>query len=106
MNTIYSLNCILQVVQLILDGVLLCPPSECPQVICEIMAGCWKTNSKHRHKFAEISDTFRRALNKVRFLGIFQIINNFRYLCTLHSSFPFEIGRLCYYFGTRTSTTK
>lgn len=42
-------------VQLILDGVLLCQPSDCPPIICRIMEGCWKTEPKDRLKFSQIA---------------------------------------------------
>ncbi|XP_035704965.1 tyrosine-protein kinase transmembrane receptor Ror isoform X2 [Folsomia candida] len=44
-----------EVVQLILDGVLLCQPSDCPPIICRIMEGCWKTEPKDRLKFSQIA---------------------------------------------------
>lgn len=50
---------ILKVVTLILDGVLLCPPSDCPPQICSIMEGCWKTEPKDRLKFPQIVQKLR-----------------------------------------------
>ncbi|CAL8087967.1 unnamed protein product [Orchesella dallaii] len=50
-----------EVVQLILDGVLLCPPSDCPPLIQEILAGCWKTESKDRFNFKQICEKFIKA---------------------------------------------
>ncbi|CAG7717417.1 unnamed protein product [Allacma fusca] len=50
-----------EVVQLILDGVLLCPPSDCPKIISQIMQGSWKTDSKDRLKFPAICDKFIKS---------------------------------------------
>lgn len=50
-----------QVVQLILDGVLLCPPSDCSPLIQEIMAGCWKTEAKDRLTFKQICEKFSKS---------------------------------------------
>ncbi|KAG8179337.1 hypothetical protein JTE90_006960 [Oedothorax gibbosus] len=45
-----------EVVKLILQGILLSSPEHCPPFICNIMAGCWKTEPKDRLTFAEVFD--------------------------------------------------
>ncbi|RWS03740.1 BDNF/NT-3 growth factors receptor-like protein, partial [Dinothrombium tinctorium] len=45
-----------QVVKLILQGILLIPPEDCPQFVYKLMAGCWKTEVKDRIKFPLIFD--------------------------------------------------
>ncbi|CAL8087973.1 unnamed protein product [Orchesella dallaii] len=50
-----------EVVQLLLDGVLLCPPSDCPPLIQEMMAGCWKTDSRDRFTFRQICNRFAKS---------------------------------------------
>ncbi|XP_013784786.1 tyrosine-protein kinase transmembrane receptor Ror-like [Limulus polyphemus] len=43
-----------EVVKLVLQGILLSPPGECPYYIYDIMAGCWKTEPRDRLKFPDI----------------------------------------------------
>ncbi|GIY68764.1 NT-3 growth factor receptor [Caerostris darwini] len=43
-----------EVVRLILQGILLSPPENCPPHICTIMAGCWKTEPRDRLTFQEV----------------------------------------------------
>ncbi|EEC03538.1 nerve growth factor receptor TRKA, putative [Ixodes scapularis] len=43
-----------EVVKLILQGILLSPPEECPPYVYNIMAGCWKTEPRDRLSFDEI----------------------------------------------------
>ncbi|XP_076313444.1 tyrosine-protein kinase transmembrane receptor Ror-like [Tachypleus tridentatus] len=43
-----------EVVKLILQGILLSPPEDCPSFIYSIMAGCWKTEPRDRLSFEEI----------------------------------------------------
>lgn len=50
-----------QVVTLILQGIMLIPPEECPPVICEIMRDCWKTDPRERIKFPDILDRLEKA---------------------------------------------
>lgn len=45
-----------EVVKLILDGVMLIPPEECPSVVIELMKNCWKTEPRHRITFPSICD--------------------------------------------------
>lgn len=40
--------------KMIITGSLLIPPSNCPNIICEIMATCWKTEAKDRPKFDHV----------------------------------------------------
>lgn len=48
----------LQVVKLILQGILLIPPDECPDFIYKMMAATWKTDPKDRTNFPDILDAF------------------------------------------------
>ncbi|XP_022244265.1 tyrosine-protein kinase transmembrane receptor Ror-like [Limulus polyphemus] len=50
-----------EVVKLILQGILLSPPEDCPSFIYSIMAGCWKTEPRDRLSFEEI---FQRLVDK------------------------------------------
>ncbi|CAN8002191.1 unnamed protein product [Ixodes hexagonus] len=43
-----------EVVKLILQGILLSPPEECPAYVYSIMAGCWKTEPRDRLGFGDI----------------------------------------------------
>ncbi|KAH8018791.1 hypothetical protein HPB51_012181 [Rhipicephalus microplus] len=43
-----------EVVKLILQGILLSPPEECPPHVCTLMAGCWKTEPRDRLSFSDI----------------------------------------------------
>ncbi|KAL1123945.1 hypothetical protein AAG570_001715 [Ranatra chinensis] len=45
-----------EVVKLILQGIMLIPPEDCPASICEIMETCWKTEPRDRATFSEIYD--------------------------------------------------
>ncbi|XP_012234031.2 high affinity nerve growth factor receptor-like isoform X1 [Linepithema humile] len=50
-----------EVVKLILQGIMLMPPEECPPVICQIMRDCWKTDPRERIKFPDILDRLEKA---------------------------------------------
>ncbi|CAH1130539.1 unnamed protein product [Ceutorhynchus assimilis] len=50
-----------EVVKLILDGIMLIPPEDCPALICELMKNCWKTEPKHRATFTFIKDVLDEA---------------------------------------------
>lgn len=50
-----------QVVRLILQGIMLIPPEDCPPTICELMRCCWKTEPRDRTNFATILDVLHRA---------------------------------------------
>ncbi|XP_071039748.1 tyrosine-protein kinase transmembrane receptor Ror isoform X2 [Parasteatoda tepidariorum] len=45
-----------EVVKLILQGILLSPPENCPPSVCRVMAGCWKTDPRDRLIFPQILD--------------------------------------------------
>ena len=45
-------------VKLILQGILLIPPDECPDFIYKMMAATWKTDPADRTSFADILDAF------------------------------------------------
>lgn len=40
--------------KLILQGIVLVPPENCPRFACELMRGCWKTDPRDRIGFDEI----------------------------------------------------
>ncbi|XP_018579743.1 tyrosine-protein kinase transmembrane receptor Ror isoform X2 [Anoplophora glabripennis] len=50
-----------EVVKLILDGIMLIPPEDCPSLICELMKNCWKTEPRHRITFPNICDKLELA---------------------------------------------
>lgn len=50
-----------EVVRLILQGIMLIPPEDCPPLICELMRNCWKTEPKDRTCFAEIHEALCKA---------------------------------------------
>lgn len=54
-----------EVVKLILDGVMLIPPLECPSVIIELMKNCWKTEPRHRITFPNICDKLELAFESM-----------------------------------------
>lgn len=53
-----------EVVKLILDGIMLIPPEECPSLICELMKNCWKTEPRHRITFPNICDKLELTYEK------------------------------------------
>ncbi|CAG9825456.1 unnamed protein product, partial [Phaedon cochleariae] len=50
-----------EVVKLILDGIMLIPPQDCPTLICELMRNCWKTEPRHRIIFPNICEKLEIA---------------------------------------------
>ncbi|KAF2898974.1 hypothetical protein ILUMI_07201 [Ignelater luminosus] len=50
-----------EVVKLILQGIMLIPPEDCPTLICDLMKSCWKTEPRDRIKFSEIYDKLEKA---------------------------------------------
>ncbi|XP_022663702.1 NT-3 growth factor receptor-like isoform X2 [Varroa destructor] len=53
-----------KVVKLILQGILLCPPEDCPAYVYSIMAGCWKTDPLDRLSFEDICKQLRQEIKK------------------------------------------
>uniref|UniRef100_A0A8D8Y8S9 Muscle, skeletal receptor tyrosine-protein kinase n=1 Tax=Cacopsylla melanoneura TaxID=428564 RepID=A0A8D8Y8S9_9HEMI len=53
-----------EVIKLIVQGIMLIPPDNCPRTICEIMSLCWKTEPKHRIKFPEICDRLAKPMEE------------------------------------------
>ncbi|CAH0557393.1 unnamed protein product, partial [Brassicogethes aeneus] len=53
-----------EVVKLILDGIMLIPPDDCPSLICELMKNCWKTEPRHRITFPNICDKLELTYEK------------------------------------------
>lgn len=51
-----------EVLKLILQGIMLIPPEDCPQHICLLMKHCWKTEPRDRIKFPEILGKLEQAL--------------------------------------------
>ncbi|XP_011258486.1 high affinity nerve growth factor receptor isoform X2 [Camponotus floridanus] len=54
-----------EVVKLILQGIILLPPDECPSVVCQIMRDCWKVEPRERIKFPDILDRLEKAQSKL-----------------------------------------
>lgn len=54
-----------EVVKLILDGVMLIPPPECPSIVIELMKNCWKTEPRHRIAFPNICDKLELAFESL-----------------------------------------
>ncbi|XP_076255102.1 high affinity nerve growth factor receptor-like isoform X2 [Rhynchophorus ferrugineus] len=50
-----------EVVKLILDGIMLIPPEDCPSFVCGLMKNCWKTEPKHRITFTLIKKVLEEA---------------------------------------------
>ncbi|XP_072382044.1 BDNF/NT-3 growth factors receptor-like isoform X2 [Diabrotica undecimpunctata] len=55
-----------EVVKLILDGIMLIPPEDCPSYICELMKNCWKTEPRHRITFPSICEKLEEAFENQR----------------------------------------
>jgi len=51
-----------QTVNLILQGQLLVPPSDCPNTVADLMMMCWKSEPRERVDFPEISSRLEAAL--------------------------------------------
>lgn len=51
-----------EVVKLILQGIMLIPPDDCPSIICELMRNCWKTEPRDRIRFTDIYDKLEKSL--------------------------------------------
>lgn len=50
-----------EVVKLILQGIMLIPPDECPSLICDLMRSCWKSEPKDRIRFPDIWEKLQKA---------------------------------------------
>ncbi|XP_069705196.1 tyrosine-protein kinase transmembrane receptor Ror-like isoform X2 [Periplaneta americana] len=50
-----------EVVKLILQGIMLIPPEDCPQVIWDLMRSCWKTEPRDRIRFSDIYIRLKKA---------------------------------------------
>lgn len=55
----------LQVVKLILQGIMLIPPEDCPQVIWDLMRSCWKTEARDRIRFTDIYTRLKKAYEEL-----------------------------------------
>ena len=55
---------LLQVVKLILQGIMLIPPDDCPPYVCQIMRDCWKTEPRDRIRFVEILERLEKVQEK------------------------------------------
>lgn len=51
-----------EVLKLILQGIMLIPPEDCPPHVCLLMKHCWKTEPRDRIKFPEILSKLEKAL--------------------------------------------
>uniref|UniRef100_A0A1B6KVD3 Protein kinase domain-containing protein n=1 Tax=Graphocephala atropunctata TaxID=36148 RepID=A0A1B6KVD3_9HEMI len=50
-----------EVVRLILQGIMLILPDDCPPFVCELMRNCWKTEPRDRISFAEILEILQKS---------------------------------------------
>lgn len=50
-----------EVVKLILQGIMLIPPEDCPPLIYDLMRSCWKTEPRDRIRFPDIYDRLAKA---------------------------------------------
>lgn len=50
-----------EVVKLILQGIMLIPPEDCPTLIYDLMRSCWKTEPRDRIRFPDIYDKLAKA---------------------------------------------
>lgn len=62
-----------EVVKLILQGIMLIPPEDCPPFICQIMADCWKTEPRDRCKFPEILERLEKVQESLEKFEINQL---------------------------------
>ncbi|XP_066597332.1 tyrosine-protein kinase transmembrane receptor Ror-like isoform X2 [Prorops nasuta] len=53
-----------EVVKLILQGIMLIPPDECPPTVCQIMRECWKTDPRDRIKFPDVLERLEKLKEK------------------------------------------
>ncbi|KAI5737649.1 hypothetical protein M8J76_015383 [Diaphorina citri] len=53
-----------EVLKLIVQGIMLIPPDNCPRPICEIMNLCWKTEPRDRIKFPEIVERLAKPIEE------------------------------------------
>lgn len=61
---IYKKSRVSQVVKLILQGIMLIPPEDCPPYVCQIMRDCWKTEARDRLRFVDILEKLEKAQDK------------------------------------------
>ncbi|KAK0093840.1 hypothetical protein PV326_012506 [Microctonus aethiopoides] len=54
-----------EVVKLILQGILLIPPEDCPPFLIKIMEQCWKFEPRDRPRFAEIYEKLETAHEQI-----------------------------------------
>lgn len=50
-----------EVVKLILQGIMLIPPEDCPTLIYDLMRACWKTEPRDRIRFQDIFEKLEKA---------------------------------------------
>nr|XP_022901749.1 tyrosine-protein kinase transmembrane receptor Ror-like [Onthophagus taurus] len=69
-----------EVVNLILQGIMLIPPEDIPQVICELMQMCWKTQAKDRIRFSDIYTKLEKAYDSHEDFENEKLINSLKRL--------------------------
>uniref|UniRef100_A0A1B6CKF4 Protein kinase domain-containing protein n=1 Tax=Clastoptera arizonana TaxID=38151 RepID=A0A1B6CKF4_9HEMI len=62
----YFGHCNEEVVRLILQGIMLIPPEDCPPVVCELMRSCWKTEPRDRTNFNTIQDALSTTIQSAQ----------------------------------------
>ncbi|XP_008547806.1 high affinity nerve growth factor receptor isoform X1 [Microplitis demolitor] len=50
-----------EVLKLILQGIMLTPPEDCPEFVADIMRQCWKLEPRDRFRFSEIFEELQKA---------------------------------------------
>ncbi|CAH1390954.1 unnamed protein product [Nezara viridula] len=65
-----------EVVKLILQGIMLIPPEDCPPFICELMRSCWKTEPRDRINFIELHEKLLNENNNNRTPSEFTIASD------------------------------
>ncbi|XP_011494651.1 PREDICTED: tyrosine-protein kinase transmembrane receptor Ror-like [Ceratosolen solmsi marchali] len=58
-----------EVMKLILEGIMLIPPEDCPPYVCQIMRDCWKTEPRDRLRFVDILEKLEKAQEKPTQIG-------------------------------------
>lgn len=62
--------------KLILQGIMLIPPEDCPPFICDLMKSCWKTEPRDRINFSELYEKLLSADNNNRSVSEFTIASD------------------------------
>ncbi|KAJ8680242.1 hypothetical protein QAD02_016029 [Eretmocerus hayati] len=58
-----------EVVKLILQGIMLIPPEDCPTYVCQIMRDCWASEPRDRLRFTDILGRLDKVQDKPSQIG-------------------------------------